>query len=64
MRGELSKREDIKRDLTMTGLAVDNEQEQATTLAASGGDVWKGADVDLVPQVADLLHGVRGAVCI
>ena len=50
--------------LTMTGMAGDNEQEQTAALAAFGGDVWKGADFDVVPSLADFLHGVRRIVCV
>lgn len=50
--------------LTIAGLAVNHEQEQASALAALGGDVWKGKGSDVVPPMANILSCLRGAVCV
>lgn len=44
--------------LTSAGLAINHEQEQTSALAASGGDIWEGLDLDMVPPLANLLSCV------
>jgi len=48
----------------MIGLARNDDQEQEGDLAASGGDVWEGPGFYVVLPLANLLHGVRGVVCV
>lgn len=46
------------------GLAFEDECKQKGDLAALGGDVRQGEDVDVVPPLANILHGLRGTVCV
>ena len=53
-----------EKNLTATGMACNDEQKQEAVVAALGGNLWQGEDIDVVPQVADFLHGMRRAVCV
>ena len=46
------------------GLAIQDDRKQKRDLAAFGGDIWREQHSEVVLQMADILHGVRGVVCV